>query len=672
MSLLRPVAMTKVGLLGLREDRERILTALHDLRVAQVEPLAPEALRETVPERGTALQQTIGDEVLRFRGLLAALPKVVTGPPRAFGSVEEVLAAARAVPIDAEVGELKREDDRLLTEERAIDETLRLLGRMGFYRDRLELLRATHFLTFFGEAKTEAYRALRSAIPSTTDATFLEAPGATDVRFLVVLAPSGAEALGRVAQTQGIRLLAVPALDATVPEETARQNARRAEVVRRRAEIASRLTTISVEWYATVAAIDEALSVENRKIEVLTKLGAGKASFALEAWVPQRDLARLETVLRGVAGRRVYLYPIPTHEEPPTLMENPPGIRRFEFFIRFYSLPQATEWDPTLVFAIVFPIFFGMMLADWGYGLTILLICLWMIRGFPGARYLPRMGRNFVKLIMGPKGMQQLAYALLPGCALAIGLGVLFDEFFGVHVLHTLFGVSLLPDPLHQVGPLLLIAGYLGLGMVTLGFLLGGLKEYFHHHRRGALGKLGGILFAWGIAGYGLQVIHNKSIFPYSPILALALAGLASGAGLLVLGEGSLGLLSTIDIISHILSYTRLVGILLASVVLAVVINDIASLIRVVVGSAAPGIGPVIGILLAAVIIAGGQAFNVILGVFEPGIQGARLIFVEHFSKYFGGNGRPFSPFGAERRHTVSTVAPAGDSGATAAPAAAR
>ena len=48
-----------------------------------------------------------------------------------------------------------------------------------------------------------------------------------------------------------------------------------------------------------------------------------------------------------------------------------------------------------------------------------------------------------------------------------------------------------------------------------------------------------------------------------------------------------------------------------------------------------------------------GQSFNVILGVFEPGIQGARLIFVEYFSKFYSGNGKPFRPFGAERTHTL-------------------
>jgi V/A-type H+/Na+-transporting ATPase subunit I len=189
---------------------------------------------------------------------------------------------------------------------------------------------------------------------------------------------------------------------------------------------------------------------------------------------------------------------------------------------------------------------------------------------------------------------------------------------------------------------------------VTLGFLLGALKEYFHHHPRAALGKVGGIAFAWGIAGYGLQVLHTKGLAPpLSPILGASIAGLVLGVVLLVVGEGALGILGLIDIISHILSYTRLVGILLASVILAVVIIDIALLLDQVVGAVA---GPIVGFVLAAIVIVGGQAFNVILGVFEPGIQGARLIFVEHFSKYYSGNGRPFRPFGAARTHTISSV----------------
>ncbi len=294
------------------------------------------------------------------------------------------------------------------------------------------------------------------------------------------------------------------------------------------------------------------------------------------------------------------------------------------------------------------------MLGDWGYGLVILGISLWMIAGFPGARHLPRSGRNFVKMIMGPKGMQQLAWALLPGCVIAIGLGLFWDQFFGFDVLHLLFGYNpvVRPDSQQDVGKLLLFAGYVGLGMVVLGFLFGALKEYFHHRPRGVVAKCGGILFAFGIAFTGLGLIHHTLAPATHPIDYAWYAMVGSGLAMLIGGEGiQTGMLGLLEVISHILSYMRLVGILLASVILALVINTIA------VGQVRTG-GPLapVWILVGVVILVVGQGFNVILGVFEPGIQGARLIFVEYFSKFYSGNGRPFRPFGAARTHTVPSV----------------
>ncbi|MGA9839784.1 MAG: hypothetical protein WBS16_05035, partial [Thermoplasmata archaeon] len=199
MGVLRPVPMSKVGLLGLKDDREAILGVLHDLRVAQIEPLSPEVLAQLVPERGTDLQRRVGDESLRFRGLKSALPRAPVGPPRRFDSLTDILAAAAAIPIDAEVGELKREDDRLTTEEKAIDESVALLDRLSFYPDRLEYLRARSFVAFFGQGTPEARAALRANLPPAADPLFLEDPLGSD-GFLLALRTSGAEALARAAQ----------------------------------------------------------------------------------------------------------------------------------------------------------------------------------------------------------------------------------------------------------------------------------------------------------------------------------------------------------------------------------------------------------------------------------------------------------------------------------------
>ena len=648
---LRPVRMVKIGFLGLREDEERVLTTLHDLRVAQIEPLRPEAMAELAPERGPETLRHVADETLRFRGLMSVLPKVPVPRPQRFESVADILAATERIPIDAEVGELSREDDRLQTEQKATSDTLALLRRLDFYPERLEYLRSASFLTFFGEVAPDRLASLRAALPPTTDARFIVAPTSEKekARFLVVSRLAGADALSRAAQENGARLTAMPPLDRTPREEIADLETRLGAVTARRKEIVDRLAALSRDWYPAVAAIDEALEIENRKAEVLQKLGASHAAFALEAWVPARDVERLQSLVSQAAGGRVHFYEIPTHEEPPTMMSNPKGVRRFEFFVRFYSLPQATEWDPTLVFAIAFPLFFGLMLGDWGYGLTILLISLWMIAGFPGARFLPKFGRNFVKMIMGPKGMQQLAYALLPGCALAMGLGLYWDEFFGYHLFDAMFGYRPGVDPMLNVGGLLLLAGYIGLGMVVLGFLMGALKEHFHHHPRGVIGKTGGVLLAFGIAFLGLAVIHKQDSLTGNPLFDVYLALVIVGVLLLLAGEGiQMGMMGLIEVVSHILSYTRLVGILLASVILAYVINLIGS--GLILG------GAISGIIAGLVIIVIGQSFNVIIGVFEPGIQGARLIFVEYFSKFYTGNGRPFRPFGGARTHTVSPI----------------
>ncbi|MEM0128915.1 MAG: V-type ATP synthase subunit I [Thermoplasmata archaeon] len=648
MGILRPEPMRKVGILGLHDDREAILTALHDLRIAQIEPVSAGTLRFLDPGRPSELQRRVADEALRFRGLKGALPAQPVPHPQPFATLEEVLAAARAVPIDEEVGALVREDDRLQSRAKSLEESLRLVDSLAFLSGRLEALTTQGYLPFLAEASRAPVAELW---PAGSGAVLLPSP---DPGTAVVLVPrSTPDLVARVSSAGGIRLTAIPPFTGTPGEVRAALSAERAELSRRREEIAGRRAAIAREWYPRVAAIDEALQIQARLFEVYGKLGAGPNTFAVEGWVPARDLDRLRAAVDRAGRGRAFVYAVPTEEAAPTLMANPPGVRRFEFFVRFYSLPQASEWDPTVVFAIVFPIFFGLMLGDWGYGLVILGICLWMIRGFPGGGRIPRPIRTFVTRIMGPEGMRQLAYALVPGCLVAIGLGLYFDEFFGFHLLRTLVGYHAAVDPKTSVGLLLLVAGSIGVAMVCLGFAMGALKEYFHHHRRGAVGKLGGIVFTVGIALFGLYVIrqHGFSGPLLLPYLGVTLAGVA----LLFAGEGPFAMMGLIETISHILSYTRLVGILLASVILAEVIN--------LIGTHLPHHFPAplaaLGILVGALILVVGQGFNVVLGVFEPGIQGARLLFVEYFSKFYEGNGRPFRPFGAPRRFTRPTMAEA-------------
>ncbi|MCI4346911.1 MAG: hypothetical protein L3K07_09210, partial [Thermoplasmata archaeon] len=553
MAFLRPVRMAKVGLIGLKADRATIVAALHDLGVVQLEPIRKEALALLDSDSGGELHRKVAEELLRFRTLKNALPPSPPAPV-AFSTLEELLAAASAVKVDGEVLELKREEDRLLTERKQVVDTAELLRRHQYHRGPLELLHAKSVLAFFGEAPAEEFPSLRGQVEAIAEAAFSSHTEGKLVRFIVGVPAANSDAVSRIAQQRGVKLAAVPELTGPISQELPRLEARRTEIDRRLADLRTSLSKLSESCYARVAAIEEALTIENRKFESYSRMGGGRAVFAVEGWVPERALAALEKNVATVAGDRAQIYRIPTQEEAPTLIENPPGVRRFEFFIRFYAIPKSNEFDPTWIFAIAFPIFFGFMLGDWGYGLVILLVSLWMIAGFPGGGRLPKFITSLPKLIMGPQAMRTLAWTLLPGCVFAIMLGVLFNEFFGFHLPYTAF-----VQPDHSVGKLLVIAGYIGLVMVVVGFALGALLAYYQHHPKLVLLRIGGILFAIGVAFAGLTVIRAGGINGHSPTL-LAFVGVSLvGLACMFAAEGGRALLGLIEVVSHILSYTRLV-----------------------------------------------------------------------------------------------------------------
>jgi V/A-type H+-transporting ATPase subunit I len=253
--------------------------------------------------------------------------------------------------------------------------------------------------------------------------------------------------------------------------------------------------------------------------------------------------------------------------------------------------------------------------------------------------------------------MVKLAKAMIPGAIIAIILGFYFNLFFGFHLTGYLFhygqGLHFVPangtflDPIGTTGlkKLLLVSGYIGLGMVSFGLVLGILNNLREGQKRHFIGKIGWLLFGWGIVLTGLALLHHSHINPVRHIQGVLYFGLIlGGIGLMFYGEGVRAIMELPSIISHILSYTRIVGILLASVILADVIDFIfiRSLHH-----------PVPIIILGVLIFFIGHIFNIILGVFEPGIQGARLLYVEFFSKFYHGNGRPFKPFGSNRKFTI-------------------
>ena len=655
--------------IGLRKDKQVIVSILHDLGAVQLEPLSKDAAailssgREGDPYREVILS----DQLLRMRALKAALPPYPVVQRHQFKSTEELLHTAKAIDIDSKVGYLERQKDDLLTQLKDTENNLRLVEEFSFFPEDLRILHLLSAHSYFGRAPSEKFVEFKKALEEwKKDVVLYYKEDKKVTHFVLVILPNfPTQVLASLVQSHSINLEPVPDLNGKPSNIIQDQKNQKSEISNKLQAINGQLLEISKKYYATIVSIQEQLEIENKKSDVTDNFGLSADALALEGWAPKSKLKEIRIMFERYT-QSTTVYELKTAERPQTLLANPKRFRVFESFVRFYSMPSGDEFDPTLIFGFLFPVFYGMMLGDVGYGAVILLVSLWVIRRVEGRKrdlnIMPKPLRNFAKTIVRPSQMVKLAKAMIPGAIIAIILGFIFNLYFGFHLNGYLFhyaqGLHFLPssgaflDPVGTFGlkKLLLLSGYIGLGMVSFGLILGILNNLREGQKRHMIGKVGWLLFGWGIVLTGLALLHHSHINPIRHVQGVVYFGLIlGGIGLMFYGEGVRAVMELPSIISHILSYTRIVGILLASVILADVIDFI--FIRTL-HHTLPYI--VLGIMIFFI----GHIFNIILGVFEPGIQGARLLYVEFFSKFYHGNGRPFRPFGTRRKFTVQQYNP--------------
>jgi V/A-type H+-transporting ATPase subunit I len=360
------------------------------------------------------------------------------------------------------------------------------------------------------------------------------------------------------------------------------------------------------------------------RYESVPKFARTAYTFVIRGWVASEALARLRSALLSALGPAVVARPVkaPEMDQPPVLLDNPQPSRSFEPLLAFLSLPRYGTIDPTIGLSIFFPLMFGLMLGDVGYGAIIL----------AGAAAMFFRGRK--------TGILRTIAVVLGFCAVsAIAFGFVFGEMFGP--LGRQLGLRPLwqerlalgeGDMAGQILSYLAVALGLGIFQITLGLILGALSAGRRGKPADALGSVARIL---GI--FLLLFIVGRMTGVLPPVFTWAAATtavlFAAVLGWEIVRKPSHGLLLPLEVLSamgNILSYARIMAIGLASVVLGMLAGMFSGMIA--------------NIVFALVVVVLIHALNLVLGIVDPTIQGLRLQYVEFFSKFFQSGGRRFSP----------------------------
>ncbi len=661
---LKPEKMLRIRIIGSNSRKADIVSALHDVGIVQLESLDPEVSKILSQPKSSDTYKMVNQYLQKFRGYKNILPPSPVNTRKNFQSLEDLLKEAESINLDQELKTLKSSESDLLAEQKENLRRTEIVESFSNVNYDLSIFSGSYLISYLTSGKPAAF--VKEIVnKNLREATVI----AISEEKCVVSIPEQLDSdLAKVANDGGFSIIHIPHMSGTPSQYREILSTRNKETEEKLKKIKDELASISRNYYERIAQITEQLEIENSKLEVSEKLSSTRDAFVLEGWIPEKYYDGLNALINDASDEKVILSRVDTDDEPPTLFDNPRRFKIFEFFIRFYSLPKEYEFDPTIIFAIIFPFFFGVMVGDWGYGVAILAIALWMkhrILKPSGKSLVPAFLRNFVVKMFGTNALLTLSRALIPASLAAIAAGLLFNSFFGFPLLPVTVFSTLQPFTAHigafpptpivlvsstvTLPKLLLVSGYIGLAVVSFGLILGMFNEAAKRKRRGVLGKVGWLAFAWGISMFGLNLIHTSAIsFGFSSVTSIistvTLALIIIGVVIVLLALGGEGAVELPSMISHILSYTRILGILLASVILSYIVDYI--FLR---GIMISPLYAVAGILILLI----GQTFILLIAIMEPGIQGARLIYVEFFSKFYEGNGHYFRPFSSHRKYTM-------------------
>ena len=624
--------MKHLRLLGMESEREALLKAMQDMECVEISSIdgSEEALKSGFAKPDDKALMSAQEASRAYRTALASLDRFA---PEEKGMFRKRQGVSRAAFFSAESEENAR------TAAETINKDTRRLGEIESERTKNEALRATlaPWLTvdaplggadgalavFFGTAGLNVTDDALKALADSLDGllTWQQASSDRSLRYLLVMCHGSVKERALSAlRDLGFSTVSFRGMTGTAKENDKALAENLAALEKERQEIEQRIAGLGGKREALLEASDRA-AIALRREEAKSRLVGTDKVFLLEGWLPADRCAEIEKTLEpftcAIETRE------PTENEYPQVpvqLKNNKLTRPLNMVTEMYSLPAYGTLDPNPLMAPFFILFYGIMMADMGYGLLMMIASVIISKKYR------------------PKGTSGELFSLLGLCGISTFImGALTGGFFGDFLTQlvaivspgTVFALPKLFDPLDDLTMILIGSMALGMVQIVTGMAISLIEKC---KRKKFLDAFFEEITWWIVfVGIALLALGKGAAVLYVGCALVLLGPIVQGKGWGKL-TGVFGSLynHVTGYFGDILSYTRLMALMLAGSVIAQVFNMLAAM---------PG--NVIAFIIISML---GNAMNFGLNLLGCYVHDLRLQCLEFFNKFYVDGGKPFRP----------------------------
>ena len=628
------VKMKRLRVIAMASCREELLRQLQRLGCVEIrEPESAGADWSGLLERERSRLAEIRAALADVNAALSAVKKyadVREGmfPQRQAVTQTEFLsgtAADRARAASARVSELVQTASQLQAEEgRLLAKQASLVPWKGLDMP-LELTGTVHTAFLPGVCPAAAdLGALRQALGETA-CELLEISADKQQRYCLLVCHRAEEAQALdILRTRGFSAVSFQGLTGTPAENLRRLEGELQENRGRQAETADALRKSGADWdtlrlYADRLRSDTALEEGNENL-----LTDGTILF-FEGWAPADRLQGVGALLDHLGCAWEAEDPkADEYPDVPVRLRNNWFSRPLNMVTDMYALPVYGSLDPNPLMAPFFILFYGIVMADMGYGLLMLAMGLFLWK----------------KKV---RGTMDYMGGLLVLCGIStFVVGALTGGFFGDFLSQlaklidpkSTFALPYLFTPLTDTMAILIGSLVLGFVQILTGMVISFVKKARDGHIMDGIWDEG----TWWVIflGGGLAVLGIGNVAGYPAVLILGILMLIIGSSRNAKGFGKVTSVfgavynGVTGYFSDIMSYSRLMALMLSGSIIASVFNQL---------------GAVTGNVIAFVIISAlGNALNFALNLLGCYVHDLRLQCLEFFNRFYESGGKPFRP----------------------------